>query len=500
MDDETKSAARGDEPASPLTLTRRALLTDVGVSIGALALSSLVAEGTARASQATRGNAPTGPSTSPLAPKPPHFRPRAKRVIALHMVGAPSQLDLFDPKPVLQRHDGQPMPDSLLAGQRFAFLRGHPRLMGSPFEFGRQGRSGIEISELLPHFASVVDQVTLIRSMHTDQINHGPAQILMQTGFARPGRPSMGSWLSYGLGTENQNLPSFVVLLSGSTPGGGTPLWSSGFLPTVHQGVRFRSGGDPVLFLSDPDGIDRGARRRIIDAVNRLNGLRLAEIGDPEIRTRISQYEMAFRMQAAVPELSNLASEPRAVLDMYGAVPGQASFANNCLLARRLIERGVRFVQLYDSDWDHHGSINKRIVKNCENVDRPMTALIKDLTRRGLMDETLVVWGGEFGRTPMLQAEDTSDSPASDGKPGRDHHKDAFSVWMAGPGVKRGFVYGATDELGFHVTENPVHVHDLQATILHLLGLDHERLTFKYQGRPFRLTDIEGKVPSGLLA
>ncbi|MEO5803934.1 MAG: DUF1501 domain-containing protein, partial [Verrucomicrobiota bacterium] len=384
----------------------------------------------------------------------------------------------------------------LIEGKRFAFLRGHPKLAASKYKFSQQGKSGQEISELLPHLSKISDDIAIVKSLRTDEFNHGPAQLFLHTGFGRPGRPSFGSWVTYGLGSENENLPAYVVLLSGALAGAGTSLWSTGFLPSIYQGVQFRSGRDPVLFLSNPEGHSRSDRRRVLDAVSSLNEQALGEVGDPEIATRIGQYEMAFRMQTAVPELSDLSTESPQTLEMYGAQPGKTSFANNCLLARRLVERGVRVVQLYDSDWDHHSDIANRLPKKCKDVDQGMAALVQDLKQRGLLDDTLVIWGGEFGRTPMQQVQSGSGSAA---KPGRDHHKDAFTMWMAGGGVKPGITYGKTDDFGYSVAENPVHVHDLNATVLHLLGIDHERLTFKYQGREFRLTDVHGEVVKGIL-
>jgi hypothetical protein len=426
-------------------------------------------------------------------PPRPQFAPRARSVICLHMIGAPSHLDLFDYKPALQRHDGQLVPADLIEGQRFAFLRGHPRLLGTRFRFARHGRSGLELSELLPHLAEVADDVAVVKTLYTEEFNHAPAQLFFQTGFGQFGRPSLGSWVVYGLGSENRDLPSFVVLVTGRTGGAGNSLWGSGFLPTVYQGVPFRNTGDPVLFLSDPRGVTRDDRRSLLDAVGALNRAQLADVGDPEIATRIAQYEMAFRMQTAVPELTDLSREPRAVHELYGTTPGRPSFANHCLLARRLVERGVRFVQLYDADWDHHNDIAGNLPRKCREVDRPIAALLKDLKRRGLLDSTLVIWGAEFGRTPMLQGDGGA-------RAGRDHHKEAFSVWLAGGGVRGGTVYGQTDELGYFPVEDPLHVRDLHATILHQLGLDHERLTVRYQGRQFRLTDIGGRVARKLLA
>jgi uncharacterized protein (DUF1501 family) len=465
---------------------RRYFLGRSGLCLGAAALASLLGE-------QTRAAAPA----DPLAARKPMLAPRAKRVIYLHMIGAPSQLDLFDHKPELAKRDGQPCPESLLKGRRFAFIGGKMSLAGSPFKFARYGQSGQTMSELLPHLAGVADQLAVVRTVHTEEINHAPAQMFLHTGFGRGGRPSMGSWVTYGLGTQNSDLPAYVVMLSGPLGGAGTTLWSSGFLPSVYQGVQFRSSGDAVLFLSNPKGQTSADRRRILDAVRDINQAELADVGDPEIATRISQYEMAYRMQTSVPELMDIGGESAETLELYGAEPGKATFANNCLLARRLVERGVRMVQLYDADWDHHNGIATRLPAKCKDVDRGMAALVTDLRRRGLLDDTLVVWGGEFGRTPIRQG--ISGSGATT-KAGRDHHKDAFTMWMAGGGVRGGVSYGASDDFGFNVAENPVHVHDLNATVLHLLGLDHERLTFKYQGREFRLTDVAGKVVTDLLA
>jgi hypothetical protein len=468
-------------------LTRRALLQHGTMGLGSIALSCLL------------GEAANAAAPSPQPPVPsPHYQPRAKSVIFLHMVGAPSQLELFDHKPTLAEYDGQPCPKHLIEGQRFAFLRGHPSLLGPRFKFAKHGECGLELSELLPHLASVADDIAVVKSLHTEQINHGPAQLMFHTGFGRFGRPSIGSWVSYGLGSENRDLPAYVVMITGKVAGAGSALWGSGFLPSVHQGVEFRSQGDPVLFLSNPTGVTPADRRRLLDGIQALNQEQLADVGDPEIATRISQYEMAFRMQASVPELMDLSGESQATRDMYGAKPGQSSFANNCLLARRLVERGVRFVQLFHADWDTHGNIDTGLPARTKEVDQPMAALVKDLKQRGLLDETLVVWGGEFGRTPMLQGTDADDNPAA--KPGRDHHKDAFSIWLAGGGIRGGTTVGQTDDLGYTIVEDPVHVNDFHATLLHLLGLDHERLTFKFQGRQYRLTDVAGKIVTKLLA
>ena len=485
MSGNPQSAIRNPQWAA---LTRRALFQRTGMGIGSVALSWLLA-------QDSRGAAI---GADPSAAQRPHFQPRAKSVIFLHMVGAPSQLELFDHKPTLAQYDGQPCPKHLIEGQRFAFLRGHPALLGPRFKFAKHGQSGLELSELLPHLATVADDIAVVKTLHTEQINHGPAQLMFHTGFGRFGRPSLGSWASYGLGSENRDLPAYVVMITGKVAGAGSALWGSGFLPGVHQGVEFRSQGDPVLFLSNPAGVTPADRRRLLDGIQALNQQQLADVGDPEIATRISQYEMAYRMQTSVPELMDISAEPADVRALYGAKPGQASFANNCLLARRLIERGVRFVQLFHADWDTHSNIDTGLPARTKEVDQPMAALVKDLKQRGMLDDTLVVWGGEFGRTPMLQGTDADDNPAA--KPGRDHHKDAFCVWLAGGGVKGGTTVGQTDDLGYTIAEDPVHINDFHATLLHLLGLNHERLTFKFQGRQYRLTDVAGKVVTKLLA
>lgn len=427
----------------------------------------------------------------------PHFAPRAKRVIYLHMIGAPSQLDLFEPKPELKKRDDQLCPDEFIEGKRFAFLRGHPKLAASKFSFSPHGQSGAPMSELMPHLAQVADELCFIRSVHTDEFNHAPAQLFLHTGFGRLGRPAFGSWVTYGLGSANRDLPSYVVLQSGPLAGAGANLWNSGFLPPVQQGVPFRSGDEPVFFLNNPNGRRPSDRRRVLDAVAQLNQQRFDVLGDPEIATRIRQYEMAFRMQTSVPELTDLSAESRQTLDLYGVEGGRASFARNCLLARRLVERGVRVVELYDADWDHHSNLAQNLPRKCRDIDQPIAALITDLKQRGLFDDTLVIWGSEFGRTPMKQ---TDSGNGNTTKPGRDHHKDAFTMWLAGGGVKGGFSYGASDEFGYGIAENPVHVHDLNATVLHLLGIDHERLTYRFQGRDYRLTDVHGKVVNDLIA
>ncbi|HYG78001.1 MAG TPA: DUF1501 domain-containing protein [Planctomycetota bacterium] len=470
-------------------LTRRHFFKQSGLGIGALALTSLLNEKLFAADR-----------TDPLAVKPPHFAPKAKNIIYLFMAGAPSQLDMFDYKPKLIELNGQKIPEEIIKGERFAFIKGVPKLLGSPHKFEKHGKSGQEISALLPHLATVADDIAIIRSMHTTQFNHAPAQIMMNTGHQIIGRPSMGSWLTYGIGSENKDLPGFVVLLSGENhPDGGKSCWSSGFLPTVYQGVEFRAKGDPVLFASNPEGISSDIRRQQLDTLRDLNQMRLDEAGDPEITTRIAAYEMAYRMQSSVPELTDVSKEPKEIQQMYGVEPGKASFANNCLLARRLVERGCRFVQLYHRGWDHHGEQKAKDLMTglpslCQQTDQPAAALLKDLKQRGLLDSTLVIWGGEFGRTPMNEERGGSKFL------GRDHHPRAFSVWMAGGGVKGGVTVGKTDELGYNVVEDGVHVHDLHATILHLMGLDHTKLTFKFQGRDFRLTDVFGHVVKKVLA
>ena len=467
-------------------VTRRHFYRECGVGLGKIALASLLAGRVARGADV---------ASDPLAPRPPHFAPKAKRVIYMFMAGAPSQLDLFDHKPDLVKFDGKPVPAEVVKDQRYAFIQPNAALMASRFKFAKHGRSGAELSEMLPHLAGVVDDIALVKSMHTDQFNHAPAQIFFNTGSSLPGRPSMGSWVTYGLGSEADDLPGFVVLSSAGGTSGGVANWSSGFLPAVYQGVPFRSKGDPILNVTSPAGVDPRLQRDTIDLVRGLNRKHLDAVGDPEIEARIAAYELAYRMQTSAPDLMDLSGETKETLELYGAEPGKASFANNCLLARRLIERGVRFVNLYHEGWDHHSDVAGGLKNQCGQTDRGAAALVKDLKRRGLLDDTLVVWGGEFGRTPMVE------SNAALGRSlGRDHHPQAFTMWMAGGGIKPGMTMGATDDLGFHVTEDPVHVHDIQATILHLLGLDHTRLTYKSQGRDFRLTDVSGVVVEKLLA
>jgi uncharacterized protein (DUF1501 family) len=468
------------EPDSRIQLTRRHFLQDCGVGVGKIALASLLAE--------------SAVADSPRV-KAPHFMPRAKRVIHLFMAGAPSQLDLFDHKPKLVEYEGKPIPPEVVRGQRYAFIRPDAAVLGPRFKFARHGGSGAELSEMLPHLARVADDICIIKSMHTDQFNHAPAQIFLNTGFPQPGRPSLGSWVIYGLGAEATDLPAFVVMSTGSGISGGAANWSSGFLPTTYTGVRFRNQGDPILNVSSPPGIDARLQRDTLDLVSTLNRQRLTDIGDPEIATRIESYEMAFRLQTSAPQLLDLRQETQATLDLYGADPAKPSFARACLLARRMVERGVRFINIYHEGWDAHSDVAGNLRDNCGKTDRAAAALVMDLKQRGLLDDTLVIWGGEFGRTPMVES-----NPALGRSLGRDHHPQAFTMWLAGGGMKRGMTYGATDELGFHVVEKPVHVHDLQATILHQLGLDHERLTFRHAGRDFRLTDVHGRVIREILA
>jgi hypothetical protein len=471
-------------------LTRRHFLRQSQSGLGAAALATLMAD-SSRAVPAAE---------NPLAAKQPPLVAKAKSVIYLHMAGSPPQHDLFDFKPELVKHNLEPCPAEFTKGERFAFIKGTPKLLGTPHEFEKCGQSGATISSVLPNLKTVADDLCFIKSMYTDQFNHAPAELLLYTGSPRSGRPSMGSWVTYGLGTENQDLPGFVVLISGGTsPSAGKNNWSSGFLPSVYQGVQCRSKGDPVLYVSDPPGMDRTIRRDSLDAIRALNEIQAREFGNPETVTRIAQYELAFRMQTTVPEVMSIASEPQHIQDAYGAVPGESSFANNCLLARRLVEQGVRFVQLFDWGWDFHGTgpdndIAIGLPKKCATMDRAVTALLKDLKARGLLESTLVVWSGEFGRTPLNEERNGSKFL------GRDHHPHCFTMFMAGAGVKAGTTLGATDDLGYFVTENKTHVHDLQATILHLLGFDHTRLTYRFQGRDYRLTDVHGRLIEEVLA
>ncbi|MSQ93391.1 MAG: DUF1501 domain-containing protein [Gemmataceae bacterium] len=475
-----------------LHLTRRHFLRDSQIGLGGLALATLM-NGAAEAT-------PPDDRTNPLRPRPAHFAGKAKNVIYLHMAGSPPHLDLFDYKPELVRRNNELCPESFLRGRRFAFTSGVPRLLGTPQRFARHGNSGAWMSEAVPHLHTVADELCFIKSMHTEQFNHAPAELLLFTGSPQFGRPGMGSWVTYGLGSESQDLPGYIVLVSSGTfPSAGNSCWNNGFLPSVYQGVQCRSQGDPVLYVSNPNGMDRDMRRLSLDALRDLNELQAAELGNPETRTRIAQYELAFRMQTAVPEVMDINREPRNVIDMYGAQPGGSSFANNCLLARRLVERGVRFVQLHDWGWDFHGTGNDQEINNglrvkCRTMDRAVAALIRDLKHRGLLDETIIIWSGEFGRSPFREGR-----TANSANLGRDHHPFSFTLFACGGGFKGGVTYGSSDELGFDVGENPVHPHDLQATILHLLGLDHTRLTHRYQGRDFRLTDVHGHVINEIL-
>jgi hypothetical protein len=475
-------------------LTRRHFLGKTAHGIGAVALASMMR------GQTLGADLPTPSPTDPLAPRMPQFAGKAKRVIYLHLTGSPPHLDLYDYKPELVKRNGQDCPDAFLKGKRFAFTSGVPKLLGTPRKFAQYGQGGVWLSDAIPHLHSVADELCVIRSMTTDQFNHAPAELLVYTGSPRPGRPSIGSWVTYGLGSENQNLPGFVVLISsGVQPNGGRNSFGSGFLPSVYQGVQCRSKGDPVLYASDPQGMDRETRRMSLDVLKDLNEMQQRELGHPETATRIAQYELAFRMQASVPEVMDIGRESAATLEAYGAKPGDSSFANNCLLARRLVEQGVRYVQLFDWGWDFHGTgpgedIRDGLTNKCATMDRPVAALLKDLRQRGMLDETLVVLGGEFGRTPFREGRTAKGDIL-----GRDHFPDCYSMVVAGGGIRGGMMYGESDELGFSPAENKVNVHDLQATLLHALGFNHERLTYRFQGRDYRLTDIHGEVIRGIL-
>jgi uncharacterized protein (DUF1501 family) len=467
-------------------VTRRHFFKECGIGLGSIALASLL-------NKDMFGAQPQ--ANNPLAPKKPHFQAKARRVIYLFQGGAPSQLDLFDYKPALVKYNGQPVPQELVKGINYAFIKQDAALYASELKFSRHGQSGAEMSEVLQHLPKVADEITIIRSMITEAINHAPGQIFINTGSVQFGRPSLGAWVTYGLGSETQDLPAFVVLSSAGGLSGGSSNFGCGFLPTVYQGVPFRRSGDPILALSNPRGITRGMQRKSLDTLKALNEHHLELTGDPEIATRINSFEMAYRMQASAPELMDLSKESKATLEMYGATPGKASYANNCLLARRLIERGVRFVQLFHEAWDHHSEVVKGVKSQCRNTDQATAALIADLKQRGLLSDTIVIWGGEFGRTPMVESD-----PEANRSFGRDHHNKAFTMFAAGGGFKPGLTYGETDELGFNVAKDPVHVHDLHATILHLLGFDHTKLTYRFQGRDFRLTDVHGNVVEKLLA
>ncbi|MGH7496288.1 MAG: DUF1501 domain-containing protein [bacterium] len=476
-------------------VTRRHFLRQCSTGLGAMALGSLIG-GCNFFSHSAETAGTQADLRNPLAPKAPHFPARAKAVIYLHMAGAPSQLELFDYKPELIKLDGQDCPPSLLEGKRFAFIRGVPKMLAPQAQFRTCGASGLWVSDYLPHLQTVVDEICLLKAVTTDQFNHAPAQLFMHTGSPRMGRPSLGSWVTYGLGSQNSNLPGFVVLTSGGkNPDAGTSVWGSGFLPSVYQGVQCRSVGEPVLFLDNPAGMNRDLRQASINAINAVNQLEYDEFQDPEILTRISQYEMAFKMQIAVPEVMDIDDEPKYIQQMYGAQKGKACFANNALLARKLVEKGVRFVQLFDWGWDSHGTdaslaIDIGFINKCRQTDKAVTALLLDLKQRGMLDETLVIWGGEFGRTPMQENRENKKNPFK----GRDHHVECFTIWLAGGGVKKGFSYGETDEIGYAPISGKVSIHDVHATILQQLGFDHEKFTHQFQGRPFRLTDVSGEV------
>ncbi|MBN8601766.1 MAG: DUF1501 domain-containing protein [Planctomycetes bacterium] len=476
-----------------LAHNRRSFLGQAGLGLGSMALADLLSKDGKADDSAAKSTKERGILGQP------HFPPKAKRVIYLFMSGGPSQLDLYDYKPLLNQRHGEQLPDSVRGGQRLTGMSGNQSsipLVGSPFKFAQYGKSGSWFSELLPHTASVADELCIVRSMYTEAINHGPGVTMFQTGTQIAGRPSIGAWLSYGLGQENENLPSFVVLITRDKGGQplGAHLWGSGFLPTKHQGVLFRAAKDPVLYLGNPAGIDTASRRNLLDRINELHQHQLTRTPDTEIQSRMDHYEMAYAMQSSVPEATDISGEPKHILDSYGPdVTKPGTFAANCLQARRLAERGVRFIQLYHQDWDHHGGLPFALPKLCQETDQPAAALIKDLRDRGMLDDTLVIWGGEFGRTNYCQGKIQKDF-------GRDHHPRCFSLWMAGGGVKGGTVFGETCEFGYNIAADGIHIHDLQATMMHLLGIDHERLTYKFQGRRYRLTDVHGKVVNGLLA
>jgi hypothetical protein len=468
---------------SPTIVSRRHFLRDCGIGLGKIAAAGLLTD----SFSGTLGAADAMPR--------PHFPGKAKAVIHLFMAGAPSQLELFDPKPTLREFEGKPLPKSIIGDQRYAFIQPDAAVLGGQFEFHRHGQSGAVLGSPLKHLGKVADEICFIKSVHTDQFNHAPAQIFFNTGFSQPGRPSLGSWVLYGLGSETRDLPAFVVMSTGSGLSGGSALWSSGFLPTTYTGIRFRNGRDPILNVSTPKGISDELQADTYGLINTLNRGRLGVVGDPEIATRIASFEMASRLQTSAPELMDLSGESKETLDLYGCDPNTPSFARACLLARRMVERGVRFINIYHEGWDAHSDVKGNVEGNCRTTDQASAALVADLKRSGLLDETLVIWGGEFGRTPMVET-----NPALGRSLGRDHHPQAFTIWMAGGGIRPGMTIGATDDFGFHVTEDPIHVHDLQATILHVLGFDHERLTYRHAGRDFRLTDVHGKVVRELLA
>ena len=473
-------------PGCGVDASRRYFLSECGIGLGKIAAAGLLTNSLTTVSAST---------AAPLAARGPHFQPRAKAVIHLFMAGAPSQLELFTPKPTLTKLEGKPLPKSVIGDQRYAFIQPDAAVLGPQFSFDQYGESGPVLGSPMSELGEVVDEICFVNSVTTDQFNHAPAQMLFNTGFSQPGRPSLGSWTIYGLGNEAQNLPAFVVMSTGAGVSGGTSLWSSGFLPTVHTGVEFRNGNEPILNISTPKQFSDRLQQDTFALVNKLNAQRLGTVGDPEIATRMAAYEMAARLQTSAPDLMDFSGETQETINLYGCDPNQNSFARSCLLARRMVERGVRFVNIYHSGWDAHSNVKGNVEGRCKDTVQATVALIKDLKRSGLLDKTLVIWGGEFGRTPMVES-----NPALGRNAGRDHHPQAYTMWMAGGGFKRGLTYGATDEFGFHVTENPVHVHDLQATILHAMGLDHERLTYHHAGRDFRLTDVHGHVVQDLLA
>jgi len=471
------------QAAHAQAVSRRWFLRDCGVGLGAIAAGSLLTNDLSRAMAAE--------STNPLAPRQPHFPAKAKRVIYIFQAGAPSHLELFDYKPELAKRDGQLPPAELLKGYRAAFINPNSALLGPKFKFAKHGQCGMELSEVLPHTAKIADDLCLIRTMHTEAVNHAPGQIMMNTGTQQFGRPSFGSWSLYGLGSESADLPGFVVLTSAKGTSAGASNYGSGFLPTMYGGVPFRSAGEPVLYLNNPGGVDAETQRSSLDSLNRLNEMSLQNVGDPDIAARIQSYEMAYRLQTSAPELMDLSSETPETLARYGIKdPKEASFARNCLLSRRLLERGVRFVQLFHEAWDQHGGLTEGVKKNALDTDQASATLVMELKERGLLNDTIVIWGGEFGRTPMVQG----------GNDGRDHHNRSFSMWLAGGGIKAGYTHGTTDELGFNVATDGVSVHDLHATLLHLLGFDHTRLTFRSQGRDYRLTDVHGELVKGIMA
>ena len=473
---------RGQDPR---LVTRRWFFEQCAVGLGAMALGTICGAGaSATARAAIQGN-------NPLAPRKPHFKAKAKRVIYLFQAGGPSHLEMFDHKPELAKWDGKLPPPGLVKGYRAAFISPNSTLLGPKFKFSKYGQCGAELTDIVPHLAKVVDDIAIVKSMHTDAFNHAPAQIFMNTGSQMFGRPSFGAWTTYGLGSETQDLPAFVVFSTGGKgTSGGASNWGSGFLPSVYNGTLFRSTGDPVLYLSNPKGMDNELQRDSLDTIRKLNQKRLDSVGDPEIATRINSFEMAYKMQSSAPDLMDLSKEPKHILDLYGVEPGKANYASACLLARRLIERGVRFVQIFHESWDQHGGLVTDLKKNCKNTDQASAALVQDLKQRGLLEDTLVIWGGEFGRTPMVQG----------GNDGRDHHPNCFTMWLAGGGIKPGLTLGESDEFGFNATKDKVHVHDLHATLLQLLGFDHTKLTYRFQGRDFRLTDVHGEVVDKLLA